>query len=651
VTDVSTEGFRPNPVSILELEPPKRIFDLPPEILSDVTKRLYSEDIGSLLLIGNKHLAASLLRDGAVTCLSVAIESKKGKGLISWPQLFNHFRSLRDLSIVCHPTQAAAIGLQASDLPSSLTRVQLPHLRIPGFLGSSESDLGKFLPNLLTLESSMQIDASMTGWVATWPSSLTSVTFQKFDFSVPLPPSVVDLHVTEAKPASLVVFPSALTQLSVGLSADVHPSFLSSLPTTLQTLQLLPVSLDPVEVIWTHLPRTLTCLSILHVLGPPSEDLAGIPPYLTELQVENFEIGKVTQLPPSLQSLNIAKLSTDSNRDKSTLSDFFSFLPDCLTSLYVGATVKLDNNLIASVKMPKPLTKCIIPKINLSSEPALCSLPETLTHLIVGEIAPNMTALPKLPQLKYFEAENMPLLPDMLNHLAHHSTQLESLQIRNCEAIIYDFSTSEIFVIDELAPMAYLITKSNSAFYESSDPSTIFRFSRSLIHVKIPNCAYIGRHFLLDVMPTSIQALSMSAAQLEDKDLTLLSRWTNLSVLALLNAKAITSASFCHLPRSLTRFELVAPSKNEKIASIRDHDFPHLPRSLTEITLFPASHLTDACVTLLPPSTSNFKVIGNKNLTKNILQLLHPAIFPYKKRVPTIETALFKLYKGKFVSE
>ena len=260
--------------------------------------------------------------------------------------------------------------------------------------------------------------------------------------------------------------------------------------------------------------------------------------------------------------------------------------------------------------------------MKFSDNLAIQSLPSPVTHLHAGDIALNVTVLPKLPQLKTFYAENMPIPPSILNQLACHSTQLEDLVIQTADVsmdgltIIYGAYQSFDSKPD---PRSLVRFNKLTSFYDSpEDPSTdhhqIYRFSKSLKRVSINLCDYVGDPFLTRVLPNSIQQLYLgNASFLTDLGIQALSSWTNLTEFTLLMCFKVTSASFKHLPRHLKQFET-----NTEL--IYDEHIVDLPRSLTSITINSAKNLTDACAPFLPPSMIELYVKGNKLLTQAIVE-------------------------------
>lgn len=587
----------------------------PSEVFSLLTERLSFQDISKLIWVGSKRLTSSLLRYGAVTTLDVEIPRNRIDRPTSWPGLLHRFTSLQSLTI--EGSGARCIRFEPTNLPPTLRNIEiLGYDLFDSFCSRAHFNVGEILPNLQIFMSNIELKRDMADWVKTWPASLTKFGAASFDFSIPLPSSLTHVFI-DYVPTSILgesfAFPPHLTHVDLCFfDSDGVSSFAPLLPSSLQTLLLRPMSVYPrfTSTIWSALPSSLTSLKIEKTSTKKAPDISCLP-LLTELDLVEMTTNQIFKLPLSLKTLCMEQLKASGAECKA--SSFVAALPRGLTSLSISTKYNIDGKLSGPIEIPPTLVKWNASCFDFSDNIAVQSLPSTITHLWTGKIGVQVTELPKLPQLKQFYAENLPMLPSLLNHLACHSNQMKILYVETSDIFVDGFITTRGSYQSERDIIALSRFNKISSFYDSDDLNhQIYRFSNRLERVTIDSCDHVGDKLLQKVLPNSIQSLVLNEASfLTDLGIQSLSTWTNLTELKILKCFKVTSASFIHLPRHLRMLET-------NTSLIYDQHIADLPRSLTSIFINSATNITDACVPYLPTSTTHLRVSSNTFLTPDI---------------------------------
>jgi hypothetical protein len=415
---------------------------------------------------------------------------------------------------------------------------------------------------------------------------------------------------------------------SLDIKADYERFFRRfQLSPHLSTLEELSLTLSP-----PHREKEVRCLDFTAPTAGPL-NLGEALPNLKKLVLLNFQISieMVTNLPPSIEHLEIAYFFSTATRETSCGLKHIQALPRTLTYLSLKSRIECSAENIKA--LPRSLKTC---KLNTVFKSEVMELfPPGLTILEGETIELDVNALNNLPigvkavQLALGSSRTQVAEVDFPNVvLPSHVTVLKI----HAERV----SVPPIGPSTLPPKLTFLMMESSGAMLERH-----FHFlPPTLIAIDLRQCSSSLTSEVVKLLPQGLKSLSLSRAapfgddwltaglppNLLNLDMSPHFKWQNEALgslprslininlsrmnrlndfgvgllppmITLLNAcgsRHLTGKCFATLPRSLTQLMVDAG------ASIQDHEISHLPRSLTYLRIWGAKNLTDACFRMLP---------------------------------------------------
>lgn len=519
---------------------------LPPEVLSVVTKCLSGLVINALWCTGDVALQG-LLANGGATHYTAQWQDFEVEPV--FPSIL--LAQLRHLVVFeLHlPLESRAVPVKnfiVDALPSTITRLICQSTTIdfsarnaPTSAPTAIIPMARRFPCLVSFE-------GMTKSAAVWepgPVNLTSLVLYCPNLAglTAFPPNLTELSLRTNGAVVCPLYPPSLTILKLNFALDEYQlTFVDHLPPHLQ--QLFIHSLEECDLL-DRLPKTLEVLHILSVSSLPPSDLSSLPRNLRILRLGDRQCygpsailtqSSMIHLPPRLTSLELP-----------TALGAMGNLPPTLTHLRA-----LDSS---TVIFPRPPSQIQL-------------LPSSLLHLCLGEV-------------HSLDVQDWNRLPPNLTILHLKTCQPHlTFKVKMLPRSLASLKLPQVF-ISELAELPPALTSLKLKFSKNGPLNSCV----SLLPHKFLTKLHLKWLMMDDpvenevVWPPVLKELKFSSGRLPRSAIALLP--ASLRKLSLVDNAFMDSTMFVLLPRRLRSLTIVGMS------TAKAEDISHLPRTLCKLSM------------------------------------------------------------------